>query len=224
MSPPTVKIGCAELPPGMSRTAYFQRLSFLESSALVTSQPAMKALRKWRSERPEDSALSLAVAHTIDLGYLADAVAATGAEVVVFRTPAEISPSSSNRAMLSALLGDKTAALPAVRAWDPQGLWEPGPASALARDAGALRVLDPLATDPLREQVEVLDEALELGEAYLRPSGLGSGRARFRETDLDDLAMRLEAAQRIWVAFANPERLKDARAFVRRLEDAPDEE
>ena len=61
MTPPTVKIGCAELPPGMSRIAYFQRLSFLESGALLTSQPAMKALRKWRTERPETSALSLAV-------------------------------------------------------------------------------------------------------------------------------------------------------------------
>jgi hypothetical protein len=201
----------------MSRERYFDKLRFLESELPVAVRPSIKALRKWRAGRPEDSALSLAVPHTIDPIYLRDAVAATGAEVVTFRTPADLSPSASNRALLAARLRD-SAGLAAAIAWQPAGLWELDAAAALARDAGALLVIDPLATDPLREQSEILDDAFAAGEAYFRPSGLGSGRTRFRETDLDDLALRLGELRRGWVALANPDRMKDARPLAQRLE------
>jgi uncharacterized protein YecE (DUF72 family) len=202
----------------MSRVQYFTKLSFLESTALATATPSLKALRKWRSERPADSALSLVVAHSIDLAYLRDALEATGAEVVVFRTPADFSPSATNRSLIASLLGDRATSLASARVWDPHGLWEPASAAVVARDTGALLVLDPLATDPLGEQLEVLAEALASGVAYLRASGIGSGRRRFRETDLDDLGAQLMELERGWVAFANPDKLRDARALVARLQ------
>jgi hypothetical protein len=209
----------------MSRAAYFQKLSFLESSALMTAQPAVKALRKWRNERPQESAVSLVAPHAIDLVYLREAVEATGAEVVVFRTPADLSPSATNRALIASLLGERGASIAERVAWEPQGLWEPQTAAAIARDAGALLVVDPLAADPLQEQLETVEEAFASGQAYLRPAGIGSGRRRFRDAALEELTERVVELDRGWVAFANPDKLADACAFAARVraggEDAP---
>lgn len=218
MTAPGHRIGCADLPPGMSRQRYFERLSFLESSVLATTSPSLKSLEKWKTERPAGTGLALVVPHTIDLGFLTEAVRAAGAEVALFRTPADLSPSASHRDEVRALLGERTAELGAVRVWEPQGLWSLAAAAALAREAGALLALDPLAADPLSEDRPVVERELERGEAYLRLRNVGSGRRRFRDTHLDDLAEQVTALERSWTAFANVDKLRDARAFVTRLD------
>lgn len=217
MTAPGHRIGCAELPPGMSRQRYFERLSFLESSVLATTSPALKSLEKWKTQRPAGTSLALVVPHAIDLGFLTEAVRAAGAEVAVFRTPADFSPSASHRDELRSLLGERTAALQAVRVWEPQGLWSLAAAATLAREAGALVALDPLAADPLTEDRPVIERELERGEAYFRLRNVGSGRRRFRDVDLDDLAEQVMALERSWIAFANIDKLRDARAFASRI-------
>jgi len=222
----TVRIGCAGLPPRMSNTKYFAQLSFLQSDAMTgTAPPKTKVFRKWREANP-DAAFAL-VAPVISIPA-ADAgmertrlaTAALCAEVVLFKTPASLSPSADGREALRSFFTEvatSEALNGATRVWQPAGLWEPHVAVALAASMDVLLVVDPLASDPLKENDAVLQAALERGHVYINLTGMGLPRARFDEFALGQLAEFVDQAQHAWVAFGNPAKFKDALAFRKAL-------
>jgi hypothetical protein len=88
---------------------------------------------------------------------------------------------------------------------------------ALATAMDVLVVVDPLASDPLKENAAVLEAALERGDVYVNLTGMGLPRARFDDFALEQLAGFVEEADRAWVAFGNPGKHQDARAFKKLL-------
>jgi uncharacterized protein YecE (DUF72 family) len=241
---PQVRVGCAGLPSGVSRAAYFERLDLLETDVTFFDPPRDVALRRWRSEAPAGSAFSVMAWQLIThepgtAGYArlnaplapelaaqvggfraTEAVArawgrtlgaarALGAEVIVFQTPPSFTPTEANRDALRRFFGDVATERGEVTlAWEPQGLWEPGQASALANEIGLVYALD-----PLQLEVPPPDEP----RAYFRIHGLGVYRGRLGDDLLELLADMVEGYERAWVVFANVEKLGDAQRFHRLL-------
>lgn len=220
-----VRVGCAGLPPRMSRHAYFDKLPFLE----VEPPPVLTAHRasRWQREVPDYGAIAAAVtvgptelsAEAVAAGPTGALAAATRAEVIVVHTRPEVTPSAATRADLERFFGELAStemAQGAALAWVPTGLWEP---MAAAKQAAAMKVLwafDPIARDPLGEMDSAMDAAMAGGEAYMRPSRLGSRRPLSPE-DLDELVELCEQLDRGWVAFTGGANTRHASRLRRAL-------
>ena len=229
---PTHQIGCAELPPGMSRDKYFQKLKLLEVGSFATGTPTPKAVRAWRSKSPADARFSLLASAeltgaksfpTDETGLeltqvLADACETLAAEALVFRTPPAFSPSASNRTRMEKYFGEVATSerFGSTRmVWEPSGLWEPKAISAVAESLNLLVAIDPLAKDPLDEQAAFVAEQMARGPAYLRIHGMGISRRRFEPYQLEMLVEMLEALEKSWVIFAHQGKYPDALATAR---------
>jgi uncharacterized protein YecE (DUF72 family) len=230
---PRIAVGCAELPPGMSRAAYFHKLSLLEMKLPGDAAPAARVAQRWAADAGERGQLSLVAprwmaechkagarpAAEVDaaIAGLAEAANRARAAAVVFATPADLSPSSSHRDALRRFFAEVATAerFPGIaRVWQPDGLWRPMVASAFAAEIGVTAVIDPLAPDPLEDGLPDAPEDI----AYARVTGLGRPG---RPLGTDDLAELLEwagAAERAFVVFATTARFKDARTLARALE------
>lgn len=235
MSPSQHQIGCSDLPPGMKRSKYFEKLAFLEISAFFTSRPARKAVRSWREKSPETARYALIASSELthgkqclpvdeaaanEVSNLADSCSILQAEAIVFRTPASFTPSATNRDRLQQFFSEVATAErfgETRRVWHPDGLWEPNSISEVAQAAGVLAAIDPLAHDPLEEFTEFVAREMARGEAYLRVSGLGHSRPRFESYQLEMLAEMLMDVERSWTAFAHPGMYPDALAMQRQL-------
>lgn len=175
----------------------------------MQSTPRRRAIKKWAADTGEHGSFSLVIPLGIDHEYLAAVVDALPISAIVLRTAPDFSPSSQNRDRVRAAL---SAGGP-MRVWEPQGLWELDQAAALARECGALIALDALAADPLNENADTLAEQIAGGRIYVRLSGMGSARKRFKEYDLSRLAQLVDGLEQAWIAFGNPASYKDAQAF-----------
>ena len=134
---------------------------------------------------------------------------ALGAEVILFQTPTSFTPSEPNKAALRRFFGEiAPEAGDIALAWEPHGIWEPGQASALAKEVGAVYALD-----PLQLEVPPPDDA----RAYFRIHGLGIYRNKIADDLLELLADMVEHYDRAWVVFANVEKYRDAQRFHRLL-------
>lgn len=218
----------------MSRSKYFDKLPLLEIAAFVHGNPSRKAVRTWREKSPDSARFSL-LAHAaltqektfpVDeaaeqvVASLADASNILQAEAVVFRTPASFSPSAGNRQRMQTFfdeLATEERFGPAVRVWDPDGLWEPPAIAEVAQSLKLLVAIDPLAQDFMDEKASLVAAQLARGQAYLRISGLGHGRRRFEGYELETLAEMLEELERSWVIFAHPGKYPDAIAMLREI-------
>ncbi len=239
-STPQHQVGCAELPPGMSRSKYFEKLGLLEIGTFSnrkagTSKPSRKVVRGWREKSPETAQFSV-LAHSEltgtkafpidDAGIeiansLADSCEILAAETVVFRTPASFSPSSQNRERMKAFFADVATAEKfgsTARVWEPSGLWEHKGISEMAEHCGLLVAVDPLAQDPLDENTDFVIEQLAKGQAYLRISGIGHNRRRFDGYQLEMVADMLSDLERSWTLFAHQGMYPDALAMQRELQ------
>ena len=237
---PQHQVGCAELPPGMSRAKYFEKLGLLELGSFSnrragSSKPSRKAVRGWREKSPESARFSV-LAHTELTGAkafptdeagveiaksLADSCQILSAETVVFRTPASLSPSAQHRERMRAIFTE--VATPenfgeTVRDWEPSGLWEHSGISEMAENCGLLVAVDPLAQDPLDENTNFVIEQLAKGQAYLRISGMGHNRRRFDGYQLEMVADMLGDLDRSWTLFAHQGMYPDALAMQRELQ------
>lgn len=230
---PRIAVGCAELPPGMSRAAYFHKLPLLEMKLPSDATPAARVAERWAADAGERGRFSLVAprwmaachkagertAAEVDAAVLglADTATRARAAAVVFATPPDLSPSSAHRDALRRFFDEVASAerFPGIaRVWQPDGLWRPIVASAFAAELGVTAVIDPLAPDPLEEG---LPDAPE-GVAYARITGLGRPG---RPLGTDDLALLLEwaeASERAFVLFATTARFKDAITLARTLE------
>lgn len=162
---------------------------------------------------------------------LARATTTVEAEVVLFRSPADFSPSASNRLAMTRFFAE--VATPelfgaTVRVWEPQGLWEPDVAARLAADMGVLYACDPLSNDPIGPGgPDDLDPDffahLPQDSAYFRLTGLGRARQRFDEYAMAELLELTAAYQRTWIVFAHLDKYPDAIQLTRHL-NPPKEE
>jgi uncharacterized protein YecE (DUF72 family) len=232
-----IAVGCAELPPGMNRAAYFRRLSLLEMRLPGDRPPAARVAERWREEAGEGQ---LALVAPRDLcsfhrpsgpgadeleraaAELANVAARARAAAVVFVTPPDLSPSSANRDRLqhffAAVAGPDRFGGGAgpLRVWQPDGLWRPAAAAAFAEELGIVAAVDPLAADPLEEGIP--DAATV---AYARVTGLGRPSRPLGTDDLDRLAEWAAPAERAFIVLATSTRLPDALALSRTLGQAP---
>ncbi len=238
-SSPKHQVGCAELPPGMNRGKYFEKLSLLEVGAFAnrkagTSKPGRKVVRGWREKSPETARFSV-LAHseltgakafpTDDEGReiatsLADSCQVLAAEAVVFRTPASFSPSAQNRERMKVFFGEIATADAfgdTVRVWEPGGLWEHSGINEMAKDCGLLIAVDPLGQDPLDEKAEFVVEQMSKGQAYLRITGMGHSRRRFDGYQLEMVSDMVSDLERSWTLFAHQGMYPDALAMQREL-------
>jgi uncharacterized protein YecE (DUF72 family) len=203
-----VRVGCAGLPQGTSREAFFRRVPLLE----VDTLPKPNILRRWRKEGAHTllwrlDSFELPAARWKELLESADVL---GAEVLVLQTPPSFSPSSANRDSMKRFFGEVVGD-PGERvlAWEPRGTWEATKAARLAAELGVLHAYDPLLPEP--------DEAPPpppTEEAYYRLYGLGLQRNRLSDERLAELTVRVAEHARAWVVFANVERFKDAQRFA----------
>lgn len=257
--PVNLSVGCADLPPGLRRERYFQRLSYLEVSVTRYQAPKLRVLEQWKAEAgtgrfgllapqeitdrpgpkgffrdptprsPEQLAQAGGLRKTpvveAAVQSLAEACAALAAETVVFRTPADFSPSATNRDRLRAFFGEiapKERFGEAVRVWEPQGLWEPPAAARLAAELDVALACDPLSNDPLH-QLEVDFAGLAAPMVYFRITGLGRGQQRFDDYALEPLLDLVPAYERTWVVFAHEYKYPDAIRCRRLLASLADE-
>ena len=226
-----ISVGCAELPPGMARKVYFQKLQFLETRLPGDETPGERILRRWRQEAggpgrfalvaPRDLCdpsgareASIAAEKRVRAGELARAAAELGAAAVVFPTPPEITPGSAHRDRLRWLFEEVASSErfgDIVRVWQADGLWRPAVAAGVAEELGVVAAQDPLAEDSIGE-----GPVPEAGPvAYARVTGLGRSGRPLAEDDLARLAEWLEPCRRAFVAFATTARLRDAQGLAR---------
>jgi len=233
LPPPRVAVGCAELPPGMSRAAYFKKLTLLEMRLPGDSAPAARVAERWAAELGDRGQLSLvaprwmAACHRpearspaeIDAAVADLAATATRARAaaVVFATPPDLSPSTAHRDALRRFFTDVASSerfAGAARIWQPDGLWRPIVAAAFAAELGVAAAVDPLAPDPLEEG---LPDAPD-GVAYARVTGLGRPGRPLGVDDLSQLLEWAEPSERAFLVFATTARYRDARALARALD------
>jgi uncharacterized protein YecE (DUF72 family) len=228
-----ITVGCAELPPGMNRAAYFRALPLLEMRLPGDRIPPARVADRWASEAGRAGRIALVAPRSMMRFHQADADARaaieetavrlaetavhTGAAALVFCTPPDLSPSSAHRDALRRFFGDTASPerFAALRVWQPDGLWRPPSAAAFAAELGVIAAVDPLAPDPLEEGVpEAAADA-----AYARVTGLGRAGRPLGTDDLDRLVEWAASSQRAAIVFATPTRFRDAVALARSLSD-----
>ncbi len=227
-------VGCAELPPGMSRRQYFEKLDLLEVAALHKGTVSRKAVRSWREQSPASARFTLLAPQqlTHPRGFASDAEADASAaqlaefskllaaEAVVFRTPSSFTPSATGRDQVRRFFTEIASAerFPKTeRVWDPDGLWEAETLLELARELDILLAVDPLAPDPFDEHAESVAQHLARGRAYLRLAGLGMARRQFDAYQLEMLCELVSELDRYWIVLAHPGKYPDALALLREL-------
>ncbi len=234
---PSHQIGCAELPPGMSRPKYFEKLSLLEISTFYDKSPGKKAVRTWREKSPDSAVYTLLAPSALSDGKngksfplgeqseeqviaLAESCKILRAEALVFRTPATFTPSANNRARMTKFFSEIATSErfgDTALVWDPDGLWEPKGIASMADSLNLLVALDPLAQDPLDEHSMFVAEQMAKGRAYLRISGLGHSRRRYESYEMEMIAEMIMQLEKCWVLFAHTGKYPDALAMAREL-------
>ncbi len=231
---PSHQVGCAELPPGMNRGKYFEKLGLLEVSTFATSAPSRKAVRGWRSKSPSNAQFSLLASSELtgDKSFpvneeskeltakLIDACEILQSQAIVYRTPPAFSPSAANQDRMREYFGEIASAEAfgnTTRVWEPSGLWEPESISKIAESLDLCVAIDPLAQDPLEEYQSFVAEQMARGPAYLRIHGMGISRRRFEPYQLEMLAEMLQEVERAWVVFGHQGKYPDALAMGRAI-------
>ncbi len=232
---PRIAVGCAELPPGMNRAAYFRKLHFLEMRLPGDDLPAPRVAERWRADAG-DGELALVAPRALSsfhqsanaaeldasVARFAETAAHAGAAAVVFATPPDLSPSSAHRDHLRHFFTDVASPARfagndgtggAIRVWQPDGLWRPHVAAAFAAELGIVAAIDPLAGNPLEDGIPDAPDDV----AYARVTGMGRPGQPLGADDLAQLADWAAASRRAFIAFATPSRLKDAIALARSL-------
>ena len=232
-----ISVGCVDLPHGMSRRVYFQKLRFLETRLPADEVPSERIMRRWRSEAgsperfaivaprdlceppggPETPTERAAVAARASL--LASGARQAGAAAVLFATPPSLTPSTAHRDRLRRLFEDVAGPdrfTGLVRVWQPDGLWRPALAARLARELGVVASCDPLAADAFDDGGPPPPGAI----AYARVGGMGRPSRPLGDDDLARLAEWLEPCQRGFVSFDTPAKLRDALGLARWVGDS----
>ncbi|MSP17592.1 MAG: DUF72 domain-containing protein [Myxococcales bacterium] len=241
---PSVRVGCAGVPHGISRDTYFSRLDFLETDATFIEPPADSALRRWRRDAPDPAAFGTLAWQLITHepgtpGYAhlrmelpLDARARVGG----FRGTAEVAAAWVRTRDAALALGAEvilfqtpssfspsSANRDAMRRFfgdvvgDARGMrlaWEP---RGVWEPAAAAAFAAELGLVLALDPLQLETDAPKADELYLRIQGLGLHRNRVSEDQLDVLAELVSGLARSWVVFANVEKYRDAQHFRKML-------
>lgn len=137
---------------------------------------------------------------------------ALDAEVIVFRTPADFTPSAANRDAMRRFFTDDAVAPWRARAalvWEAEGLWTTAAMRQVADELDLVVATDPLGDDPTGADADLAPQP----RGYFRVRALGSGRRRLDDGRLELLADRCAERERSWVVFATPDAYRDAQRF-----------
>jgi len=150
---------------------------------------------------------------------VAAAAAALEAEVVLFRSPVDFTPTRANRDAMQHYfeeIGTAEVFGGAARAWEPQGIWDPAEAVELCGELGLVYALDPLSQDPTTPDLDPVD-LLPPGVAYFRVTGLGGPRRALDAYALESLLAQMSRFERCWLVFATLDKRRDAIACQKLL-------
>lgn len=243
---PNVAVGCSDLPPGLRRKRYFQRLRYLDIRGTRQNIPKNKYLDNWRIEAGTHGRFGLYAPQVITdkpqrNGYsntnirlqpdelaqagwfrdtevvrravqsIADACARLQADVVIFRSPPEFSPSAQNRDRLHAFFTDiapQDRFGATARVWEPTGLWELGPAARFAASHDLVLACDPLSNDPI-DGSRWNPRSLPTSRVYFQITGMGR-KQRFDEYALEPLFDLIDNYDKTWIVFSHTHKYPDA--------------
>ena len=239
-----IRVGCADLPAGISRAAYFEHLDLLEVESTFWEPPGESALRRWRRETPVAEAFTLVAWQLItheasSAGYsrlntklAPDARARCGA----FRDTDEVRMAwartlSAARALEAEVILFETppafapseanrAALrrfflrAAAEAGGIRLAWEP---QGLWEPAQAARLAAEIGVIYALDPLQLEVPPPDEARAYFRIHGMGIYRNKISDDLLELLADMVENYERAWVVFANVEKYPDAQRFHRLL-------
>jgi len=237
-----VRVGCAGLPAGVSRAAYFERLDLLETDVTFFEPPREIALKRWRGEAPPACAFSALawqlITHDADNpGYsrlLHPLEPTLRTQVGSFRDTETVRDAWSKTLAGARALGAEVVLFQTPAGFSPS---EPN-RTALRRFFGEIatdRAGLTLAWEPMGlwepAQASTLANELDLvyaldplqlevpppdePKAYFRIHGLGIYRNKLADDLMELLADMVEGYDRAWVVFANVEKYRDAQHFHR---------
>lgn len=246
---PLVRIGCAGLPPGVARDAYFRRLDLLEVDATFFDPPREATLRRWRKEAPAAAAFSVPawqlVTHEADTaGYerLATPLPPEArGRVGSFRDTEEVRAAWRRTLEAAVALRAETVVFhtppsfsttdahrDAMRRFLGEVVGDPGELTLVWEPRGiwepeqAARFAEELGLIYACDPLQLEVPPPPAERAYFRIHGLGLYRNKIDDDQLDLLAGFLEDTARAWVVFANTERYPDAQRFRRLWEGRED--
>ena len=211
-------VGCA----GFSgpATKYFKEYRFVEVQETHLSSPGPGTIRRWRREAPEGFEFALLGPRQIGqegfregkvietaLRSLGEVAAELSAKTAVFLAPADFAQNRQNRAALRGFLEAVRRQFDGV-VFDPGAVWDPKDADALAEDAGAIAVRDPLQHGASARDV-----------AYYRLPGPAGHKSRYEDPAIERLAEIAKEAgeQRATYVFTNVDMFADAKRFKRAM-------
>lgn len=237
-----VRVGCAGLPSGVARAAYFERLDLLETDVTFYEPPREGALKRWRSETPPTCAFSALawqlVTHEAEApGYarlLHPLDPKLRTEVGGFRPTPTVKDAWARTVASARALGAEVVLFQTPASFSPSE----SNRTALRRffsEVAVDRADLTLAWEPtgLWEPAQASTLANELGlvyaldplqlevpppdepKAYFRIHGLGIYRNKLADDLMELLADMVEGYERAWVLFANVEKYRDAQHFHR---------
>lgn len=239
-----LRVGCAGLPHGVSRAAYFKRLDLLETDATFQEPPRDVALRRWKTEAPAGSAFTALAWQLITHEYGSPGYESitsldlTGlrGKVGSFRPTAEVKMAWERTLGAARILGAEVVLFQTPPGFSPSSSNQDALRRFRAEVVGDVGDLH-LAWEPrgIWEPAQAGRLAAELGliyaldplqlevpppegeRAYFRVHGLGLYRNKISEDHLDVLAEMASLYRRAWVVFANVEKYPDAQHFRRIL-------
>ncbi len=241
---PLIRIGCAGLPNGVARSAYFQRLDLLETDATFFEPPRDVALRRWKSEAPPGSAFSALAwqlithdANTSGYERLTTALPPDArARVGSFRATPDVKAAWARTLSATRALGAEVLLFQTPPGFSPSSTnqdamrrffgevvgdvgdlhlaWEP---RGVWEPAQAARLADELGLIYALDPLQLEVPPPEAARAYFRLYGLGLYRNKINEDHLDVLADMASLYDRAWVVFANVEKYPDAQRFRKLL-------
>jgi uncharacterized protein YecE (DUF72 family) len=237
---PLVRIGCAGLPNGVSRTQYFKQLDLLETDVAFIEPPRELALRRWHADAPPGAAFTMIgwqlITHDADTdGYARlhePLPAEKRREVGSFRVTPTTRDAWARTVAAARVLESEVILLQTPPSFSPSQAnqdamrrffaevvgdergpviaWEPRGVWA-PQTAGKLAAELGVVLAVDPLQLEI--EPPEGAEAYFRLYGLGLQRGRIDEHAMDLIADMLDGYQRAWVVFNNVEKYPDAQRF-----------
>ena len=247
---PTILVGCAGLPAGLSRPAYFRNLDLLEVDATLTQPPRDTVLARWRQEAPPEAAFSALAWQLITHDASAPTYARLApplseearARVGSFRDSDEVRAAwqrtlAAARALGAGVILFQTPAsftpveenrvalrrfftAAAAEAPDLVLAWEPRGVWSTAA-AGALA--REAGVVHALDPLELEGPPPEGPLAYFRVYGLGVYGHRLSDDALERIVKAAQGYQRTWIVFASTDKYADARHLRGRLEYDPGE-
>jgi uncharacterized protein YecE (DUF72 family) len=213
-----ITVGCAGFP--VPATRYFKEFAFVEVQETHIGTPGPGTVRRWRREAPEGFEFALLGPREVGqegfrdgkvvetaLKMLAGVAKELEATTAVFMAPPEFAASRQNKAAVQEFLTSVRKRFRRV-IFEPSPGWNPDDADAIAAEAGALAVRDPLTHGLSKKPV-----------AYYRMPGPAGHKSRYEDPAIErlaDIASKATHKDATYV-FTNVDMFADAKRFKKAM-------